>query len=88
MGGVFPLWGALTGAVFGRAAFGRVMGLTNLFMMPFSVLGAPVAAYLFDRTGSYQLAFASFLVFPALSALVIAFLRLPAHEPGTELRGA
>ncbi len=88
MGGVFPLWGALTGAVFGRAAFGRVMGLMNLFMMPFSVLGAPAAAYLFDRTGSYQLAFASFLVFPALSALVIAFLRLPAHEPGTELRGA
>jgi MFS family permease len=86
MGGVMPLWGALTGAVFGRAAFGQVMGLMNLLMMPFSVVGAPVAAYLFDRTGSYQLAFASFLVFPALSALVIAFLRLPALEPGTEMR--
>jgi MFS family permease len=86
MGGIMPLWGSLVGATFGRAAFGRAMGLMNLLMLPFSMLGAPAAAYLFDRTGSYQLAFTAFLAFFALSAVAIAFLRLPAHEPGTQPR--
>jgi MFS family permease len=82
MGGIVPLWGALAGATFGRASFGRVMGLMNLLMIPFSISGAPVAAYLFDRTGSYQLAFASFLSFFVLAAIAIAFLRIPSFEPG------
>jgi len=83
MGGIAPLWGALTGATWGRAAFGRAMGLMNLLMLPFSIVGAPAAAHLFDRTGSYQLAFASFLGCFALGAIAIAFLRLPEHEPGS-----
>ena len=88
VGGITPLWGALTGATYGRAAFGRAMGLMNLLMLPFSIVGAPAAAYLFDRTGSYRLAFASFLGCFVLGAIAIAFLRLPAHEPGAALRKA
>lgn len=53
------------------------MGLMNLLMLPFSVAGAPAAAYLFDRTGSYEVAFASFIACFALGAVAIAFLRLP-----------
>lgn len=88
VGGIMPLWGALTGATFGRAAFGRAIGLMNLLMLPFTVAGAPAAAYLFDRTGSYQLAFSCFLAFFALASLALLWLRLPALEPGAALRGA
>ncbi|MBK7948213.1 MAG: MFS transporter [Deltaproteobacteria bacterium] len=83
VGGTMPLWGALTGAAFGRASIGSAMGLTNLLMLPVSIAGAPIAAHLYDRTGSYQLAFTIFIFSFAVGAIAIAFLRLPAVEPGT-----
>jgi hypothetical protein len=76
-----PLWGALTGAACGRGGLGSAMGLMNVLMLPFSVAGAPAAAHLFDRTGSDELAFATFLACFALGAGAIAFLRLPKVEP-------
>ena len=84
VGGTLPLWGALTGAAFGRATIGSAMGLMNLLMLPVSIAGAPVAAHIFDRTGSYQLAFTTFVGCFAVGAIAIAFLRLPAIEPGAE----
>lgn len=81
VGGITPVWAALTGAVYGRLAFGRAMGLMNFVMLPFSVIGAPIAARLFDVTGSYRVAFASFFVCFVLGAVAIAFLRPPAREP-------
>jgi MFS family permease len=84
VGGITPLWGALTGAAYGRAGLGSAMGLMNLLMLPLCVAGAPVAAHLFDRTGSYELAFASFFACFALGAGAIAFLRLPKVEPRAE----
>jgi len=83
MGGVMPLWGALTGACFGRAVFGRAMGLMTPLMLPFNLAGAPIAAYAFDRTGSYTLVLSAFLATFLLGAIVISFLRVPAVEPGT-----
>jgi MFS family permease len=83
VGGITPVWAALTGIVYGRTAFGRAMGLMNLVMLPFSVVGAPVAARLFDVTGSYRVAFASFLVCFVLGAIAIAFLRPPDRRTRT-----
>jgi MFS family permease len=84
MGGIVPLWGALIGAGFGRHAFGRVMGLMSPFMLPIQSLGVPFAGYIFDRTGSYNAAFQTFLGIYALAALVLVFLRLPQAEPGSD----
>ena len=84
VGGTLPLWGALAGAAFGRATIGSAMGLMNLLMLPVSIAGAPIAAHIFDRTGSYQLAFTIFVGCFAFGAIAIAFLRLPAVEPGAE----
>lgn len=81
VGGITPVWAALTGAVYGRMAFGRAMGLMSFVMLPFSVIGAPIAARLFDVSGSYRVAFASFFVCFVLGAVAIAFLRPPAREP-------
>ncbi len=82
MGGVVPMHGALVGAAFGRHAFGRVMGLMSPAMLPINMIGQPFAAYIFDRTGSYDWAFQSFVVVFALSMGVLTMLRLPETEPG------
>lgn len=81
VGGIMPLWGALTGACFGRAMFGRAMGLMTPLMLPFNLAGAPVAAWAFDRTGSYTLVLSVFGATFVASALVVAFLRVPRVEP-------
>jgi MFS family permease len=86
-GGVLPLWGVLLGAVFGRLVFGRVMGLMGPLMIPFQMFGIPFAAWVFDWTGSYQGAFATFLGLYATSAVVLCFLQLPEVEPDLALQG-
>jgi MFS family permease len=85
VGGIMPLWGALTGACFGRAVFGRAMGLMTPLMLPFNLAGAPIAAYAFDQTGSYALVLSAFLGTFLLGAVVIAFLRIPRIEPGVQI---
>lgn len=82
VGGIMPLWGALTGACFGRAVFGRAMGLMTPLMLPFNLAGPPVAAYVFDRTGSYTGILSGFLVAFIACAIVVALLRVPQVEPG------
>ena len=82
VGGLMPLWGALTGACFGGEAFGRAMGLMNPLMFPFNLAGAPIAAWLYDRTGDYTMAFAGFLGTFVVSIAILGLLRVPAIEPG------
>jgi MFS family permease len=88
MGGGVPLWGALIGAGFGRMAFGRVMGLMTPVMVPVQILGIPYAGWIYDRTGSYDIAFTSFLGVYGLAMFVLLLLRLPEVEPGTASRTA
>lgn len=82
VGGIMPLWGALTGACFGRAIFGRAMGLMTPLMLPFNLAGAPIAAHVFDRTGSYAVVFTAFLGTFIVGVCVIGFLQIPRVEPG------
>lgn len=82
MGGLLPLWGAMVGSAFGRHAFGRVMGLMSPMMLPIQILGVPFAGYVFDRSGSYDLAFEFFAGAYLASMVTIALLRLPRVEPG------
>jgi MFS family permease len=88
MGGMPPLLGTLIGAAFGRHQFGRVFGLMNPLMLPIRVLGPPYAGWIFDTTGSYEIAFLTFIGLCALSMLVLVLLRLPEVEPGTGSNGA
>jgi MFS family permease len=84
MGGMVPLSGALIGAAFGRYRFGRMTGLMNPLMLPIRILGIPYAGWVFDRTGSYEIAFQTFIALSVVSILVTALLRLPEVEPGSE----
>ncbi len=81
MGGMMPLWGTLIGACFGRRSFGRVMGLMSPMLLPIQILGVPFAGYVFDRYGTYDLAFTVFLSMYASAMLILALLRVPDQEP-------
>ncbi len=79
-GAVMPLWSVLLGAMFGREGFARVMGVMGPMTLPFTLVGLPFTTFVFERTGSYLPAFATFLAFFLLSATALAFLRVP-REP-------
>ena len=81
MGGMMPLWGTLIGACFGRRSFGRVMGLMSPILLPIQILGVPFAGYVFDRSGTYDLAFAVFICMYISAMLVLFLLRTPSREP-------
>jgi len=85
MGGVVPLHGALIGSVFGRQAFGRVMGMMSPVMMPVTMIGVPFAGYVYDTTGSYEPAFTLLMGAYVLAMALLTQLRIPEVEPGTEL---
>ncbi len=74
-GGLIPLFGLLTLARCGVARLGRMMGALLLLMLPFQLLGLPFATAVFDRTGSYELAFVTFLALYAVAIVVLS--RLP-----------
>ena len=80
MGGVVPLQGAVTGRVFGRLAFGKLMGLMQPVRVPLNLIGVPLAAALRDSTGSFQAAFWIFVGFYGVSAALIALLRVPSAQ--------
>jgi len=68
MGGVIPLHAMIISSLFGRGEFGKVMGLTRPTMLPLHFMGIPVAALIYDATGSYTLAFYLFLGFLIIAA--------------------
>jgi sugar phosphate permease len=82
-GGFLPMWGALIGMCYGRASFGRVMGLMAPIMGPVNWLVFPLTGWVRDTTGGYDLVWVAFLGALALAALLLGFLRPPEREPGT-----
>ncbi len=78
MGGVVPLQAAMAGRAFGRLSFGEVMGLIRPVQVPLHVAGIPLAAWIHDTSGSFELAFQIFLGVYALSCLALTALRIPA----------
>jgi hypothetical protein len=71
------LWMTITADCFGARSFGTVMGSMNLVVMPFSIIAIRFIGEVFDRTGSYQLAFMTFLGTALVSSLLILAVRLP-----------
>lgn len=84
-GGLLPVWGAMVAKTFGPARFGRALGAMNLAMAPLTLLSAPYAGHLFDRYGTYELAFMSYAAFLTLAALALVPLRFPTDH--ARLRG-
>ena len=80
-GGMLPMFGLMYGSRFGVGSFARVMGFAML-AMTVGALGPMVAGWAYDITGSYDLAFQSFLALIVPAAVLMFWL--PA-EPVTRL---
>jgi MFS family permease len=77
-GGMLPVWGSLTAALFGAANYGRVMGLMSMMMVPLVLAGSPFAGWSFDRSGDYLAALLAFTGALLAALLLLARIRVPA----------
>lgn len=75
MGGAVPLQGAVVGRFFGRERFGKALGALRPAMFPIQIIGVPFAGWVFDRTGSYDPAFTTFLALYLTAALLATRFR-------------
>jgi len=72
MGNLFPDY-------FGRSQFPKIMGYTMPFNTFISSLGAPIAGFIRDTTGSYVPAFRLFLFLLVICLFCILFAKPPVH---------
>jgi len=76
-GGAIPLTQALRADLFGRKAFATIGGIIMPATTVGAVLGPIFAGYMYDVTGSYRIAFYTFVVLILLSGLTFLLVRPP-----------
>ena len=76
-GGRSPLTVSIRGDYFGRASFGKILGLSTVPMNALLLVASPFAGYLRDTQGTYT---SAFLILAALNFLG-GFLFLMARRP-------
>jgi sugar phosphate permease len=77
MGATMPMSPVLQSRYFGRPSFGTIAGISRVLNMPVGILGPVLAGWIYDRTGSYILAFTLFAVTLALAGVIMCFVRRP-----------
>jgi len=82
-GAVMPLVILIIGRYFGRKSFGSILGTVIAFLAPMGLLSPVYYGWVFDTTGSYNIAFITALVFAAMAALSMFFVR-PPRPPADE----
>ena len=83
-GGRTPLTTAIRGEYFGRASFGKILGISTLPMNAMLLIAGPMAGFMRDRFGDYDWAFLSLAALNGLGALLFLIARrprLPAAQP-------
>jgi cyanate permease len=79
---------AIVGEYYGRKNFATIRGFLQLFLVPTTVLGPVFAGLVYDRTGSYQIAFTSFIVALLVgTAFVFLARRPPSRAPSETTEG-
>ncbi len=77
MGAVMPMTPVLRARYFGRKSFGTIAGWSRALTIPVGVAGPVLAGWIYDSTGSYQVAFEIFAITLGISVVVMAFARPP-----------
>ena len=79
-GAVLPVWSVLLAAMFGRAAFARILGVMSPLTTVFMLAGMPFTTWFYETTGSYLPAFAVLIGGFLVSLTALSLLRLPEEE--------
>ncbi|MEZ5570451.1 MAG: MFS transporter [Halioglobus sp.] len=77
-GAFIPMHPYLNSRYFDAAIISQVTGAQMPLFLPFGLIGAPLAGYVYDRTGSYEVVLIALAVVLAVAALLL--LRLPAVD--------
>jgi cyanate permease len=79
-GAFIPMHSYLNSRYFDNAIISQVTGAQMPLFLPFGLTGAPLAGYVFDQTGSYD------LVILALAAVLVVATLLIVSTPAAEVR--
>lgn len=75
-----PQMTAIRADYFGRSAFGKIMGVSNMIIIIGTILGPLIAGFMYDRTGDYRLGF-DILAGMALAGSVFFLLARRPEKP-------
>lgn len=76
-GGRGPQMAAIRAEYFGRAAFGKIMGVSNGVIIIGTIAGPLIAAYMYDTTGSYRLGFDMLALMSGAGSIFFVLARPP-----------
>ena len=76
-GGRTPLTTAIRGDYFGRASFGKILGISTVPMNILLLIAAPMAGFMRDELGDYNLAFLLLAGLNLLGAVLFLIARRP-----------
>ena len=80
-GGRNPLTVAIRADYFGTASFGKILGFSTVPMNVLLLVAAPFAGWMYDRYGTYELAFLILAGLNAFGAVCFLMSRRPARRP-------
>jgi MFS family permease len=80
-GGYIPLWIALGGELFGSESLGTLYGIVAFPSNIGVAIGPFLSGFIFDLTGSYDIAFALAAAFFVLSLVSLSLVRVPRSVP-------
>ena len=90
-GGRTPLTTAIRGEYFGRASFGRILGISTVPMNILLLISAPMAGFMREQLGDYQWAFLTLAILNGIGAVLFLIARkprLPVAQPAPAVASA
>ena len=85
-GGRTPLTTAIRGDYFGRASFGKILGISTVPMNVLLLIAAPLVGFMRDELGDYNYAFLLMAGFNTLGAVLFLIARRPKLENLTKAK--
>ena len=76
-----PQMAALRADYFGRAAFGKILGVSNIVVIIGTMSGPLIAGYVYDATGSYRIGFNILAGLAAAGSIFFYLAKPPAPPP-------
>ena len=83
-GGTSPLATSIRGDYFGRASFGKILGLSSVPMNILLLGASPFAGLMYDIKGNYTIAFATLAALNFLGAVLLLMARKPTLTSGPQ----